>query len=106
MIHSPSGNFVPAFAPRAKIDNTQMRKTRFMPSLGGEIIYSEEQNAQVVAAAGPSRTGISGGRSADEDVGSYNAGASISSRTRSSQFCRLRIRLNLSPRTSTSAGSG
>src|SRR2546430_17693387 len=66
----------------------------------GGTNYAGEQNAQVVAAA------VSGGSLPDADIGSYNAGAAFSSRTRSSQLWRFRIRLNLSPRTRTSAGKG
>jgi len=85
MMYSPDAGDA-AFDPKAKINNEQMSKERFIPTNEQSIIYAWRENVQVERA-----------------LPRY---ASTSSRTRSSHPCRFRISFNLSPRTSASAGNG
>src|SRR5215831_4035561 len=105
--------------PIATIDKEQTSNRRF-------IIFSEEdylcgaRNSQVVGRDSPTRpifadveptrprvvTSKQTARGAGRLQAVFYQPGSTSSRTRSSQVCRFRISASLSPRTSTSAGSG
>src|SRR5260370_18268665 len=102
IMYSPDGGDAACDA-NAKIDTAQMSKSGFIIQRQ-ETIYAGRKILQIgVGAAVLSRNPRT---SAREYTRLYSHCGSISPRIRSSFFCRGRIRANLSPRTSASAGNG